>query len=113
MVVVVGQEAGGVSEAAASCRGAAAAATHVPRQLLLRNRGDPASGKSRLAWHNAKILNLKTGQLPSLELRQRMQSASKQSAGVLLPSTRVRARGMEWLQTFGRDQIERLRCTGV
>ena len=41
MVVVVGQEAGGVSEAAGSCRGAAAAATHVPRQLPLRHRGDP------------------------------------------------------------------------
>ena len=118
MLVVVGQEAGGVSEAAASCRGAAAAATHVPRQLLLRNRGDPASGKSRLAWQNAKILNLKTGQLPSLELRQRMQSASKQSAGVLLPST---ARPRWWngmaAQTFGRriklSSAEPFRCTGV
>ena len=48
MVVVVGQEAGGVSEAAASCRGAAAAATHVPRQLL----GTPPrarAAKQRLA----------------------------------------------------------------
>ena len=108
MLVVVGQEAGGVSEAAASCRRAAAAATHVPCDSC--KRGDPASGrraaKQRPGWHNAKILNLKTGQLPSLELRQRMQTASKQSAGVLLPSTRGRARGMEWLQTFGRDQIE-------
>ena len=117
---LLGQEAGGVSEAAASCRGAAAAATHVPHRQLLRNRGDPASGKSRktTAWHNAKILNLKTGQLPSLGVRQRMQSASKQSAGVLLPSTRPR-RGMEWLQSFGRDQIEQrqpaisLHCLGV
>ena len=73
MLVVVGQEAGGVSEAAASCRRAAAAATHVPCDSC--KRGDPASGrraaKQRPGWHNAKILNLKTGQLPSLELRQR------------------------------------------
>ena len=34
MLVVVGQEAGGVSEAAASCRGTAAAATHVPPTQL-------------------------------------------------------------------------------
>ena len=73
MVVVVGQEAGGVSEAAASCRGAAAAAPHVPRQLPHTNQGTPpraTAAKQRQAWHNAKILNLKTGQLPSLELRQ-------------------------------------------
>ena len=60
-----------------------------------RKRGDPpAWGKTRettLAWlvggHNAKILNLKTGQLPSLEVVQGMQSAGKQSGGVLVPST--------------------------
>ena len=31
--------------AAITARGAAAAATHVPRQLPLRHRGDPASGR--------------------------------------------------------------------
>ena len=60
----------------------------------------PAWGKTREttpAWlvggHNAKILNLKTGQLPSLEVVQGMQSASKQSGGVLVPSTQ---RPAEW-----------------
>ena len=74
MLVVVGQEAGGVSEAAASCRGAAAAATHVPPTQLLplfaKPRGPRLGQEPRNnAWHNAKILNLETGQLPSLEVR--------------------------------------------
>ena len=86
------QEAGGVSGAA----GGSCSSLHMcSRQLVARKRGDPpAWGKTREttpAWlvggHNAKILNLKTGQLPSLEVVQGMQSASKQSGGVLVPST--------------------------
>ena len=86
------QEAGGVSGAA----GGSCSSLHMcSRQLVARKRGDPpAWGKTREttpAWlvggHNAKILNLETGQLPSLEVVQGMQSASKQSGGVLVPST--------------------------
>ena len=82
-----------------------------------RKRGDPpAWGKTREttpAWlvggHNAKILYLKTGQLPSLEVVQGMQSASKQSGGVLVPST---PRGMVLAiqprcKLLADDQIER------
>ena len=82
-----------------------------------RKRGDPpAWGKTREttpAWlvggHNAKILNLKTGQLPSLEVVQGMQSAGKQSGGVLVPST---PRGMVLAiqprcKLLADDQIER------
>ena len=76
----------------------------------------PAWGKTREttpAWlvggHNAKILNLKTGQLPSLEVVQGMQSAGKQSGGVLVPST---PRGMVLAiqprcKLLADDQIER------
>ena len=82
-----------------------------------RKRGDPpAWGKTREttpAWlvggHNAKILNLKTGQLPSLEVVQGMQSAGKQSGGVLVPST---PRGIVLAiqprcKLLASDQIER------
>ena len=48
---------------------------------------DPRNNASLAGGHNAKILNLETGQLPSLEVVQGMQSASKQSGGVLVPST--------------------------
>ena len=85
--------------------------------------GGPAREGTPLAWgktrettpawlvggHNAKILNLKTGQLPSLEVVQGMQSASKQSGGVLVPST---PRGMVLAiqprcKLLADDQIER------
>ena len=116
MVVVVGQEAGGVSGAA----GGSCSSLHMcTRQLvaLPQERGPPpAWGKTREttpAWlvggHNAKILNLKTGQLPSLEVVQGMQSAGKQSGGVLVPST---PRGMVLAiqpscKLLADDQIER------
>ena len=88
-----------------------------------RKRGDPpAWGKTREttpAWlvggHNAKILNLKTGQLPSLEVVQGMQSASKQSGGVLVPSTPSRMVLASLAANFWptiKLSEEPFRCTG-
>ena len=110
------QEAGGVSGAA----GGSCSSLHMCSRQLVgvpQERGPPpAWGKTREttpAWlaggHNAKILNLKTGQLPSLEVVQGMQSASKQSGGVLVPST---PRGMVLAiqprcKLLADDQIER------
>lgn len=86
------QEAGGVSGAA----GGSCSSLHMCSRQLVgvpQERGpprlgqDPRNNASPAGGHNAKILNLKTGQLPSLEVVQGMQSASKQSGGVLVPST--------------------------
>ena len=122
MVVVVGQEAGGVSGAA----GGSCSSLHMcSRQLvaLPQERGPPpAWGKTREttpAWlvggHNAKILNLKTGQLPSLEVVQGMQSANKQSGGVLVPSTPSRMVLASLAANFWptiKLSEEPFRCTG-
>ena len=122
MVVVVGQEAGGVSGAA----GGSCSSLHMcTRQLvaLPQERGPPpAWGKTREttpAWlaggHNAKILNLKTGQLPSLEVVQGMQSAGKQSGGVLVPSTPSRMVLASLAANFWptiKLSEEPFRCTG-
>ena len=86
------QEAGGVSGAA----GGSCSSLHMCSRQLVgvpQERGpprlgqDPRNNASLAGGHNAKILNLETGQLPSLEVVQGMQSASKQSGGVLVPST--------------------------
>ena len=108
------QEAGGVSGAA----GGSCSSLHMCSRQLVgvpQERGpprlgqDPRNNASLAGGHNAKILNLKTGQLPSLEVVQGMQSANKQIGGVLVPST---PRGMVLAiqprcKLLADDQIER------